>query len=69
MASKTYSLTHNPNNDRGQLFLLKTVCVRGKRFKLDMEIFTLGATDHVPRIYDTKVLLPDNQIPVHTYIL
>jgi len=38
------------NSDRGRLFLLKTVCVRGERFKLDMEIFTLGATDHVPRI-------------------
>jgi hypothetical protein len=68
VASKTYSLTHNPQSDRGRLFLLKTVCVRGERFKLDTEIFTLGAADHVARIYDTKVLLPDNQIPVHTYI-
>lgn len=68
MASKTYSLTHNPKSDRGQLFLLKIVCVRGERFKLDMEIFTLGAADHVPRTYDIKVLLPDNQIHVHTYI-
>ena len=33
-----------------------------------MELFTLGAADHVPRTYDTKVLLPDNQIRVHTYI-
>jgi hypothetical protein len=31
-----------------------------------MEIFALDAADHVPRIYDTKVLLPDNQI--HKYI-
>lgn len=68
MASKPYSLTHNPNGDRCQLFLLKTVCDKGERFKLDMEIFKLGAADYVPRIYDRKVLLPDNQIPVHTYI-
>lgn len=60
MASKTCSLTHNPNSDIDWLFLLITVCVRGERFKLDMEIFTLGAADHVPRIYNTKVLLPDN---------
>ena len=33
-----------------------------------MEILTLGIADHVARIYNTKFLLPDNQIPVHTYI-
>jgi len=68
VASKPYSLTHNPNGDRGRLFLLKTVCDKGERFKLDMEIFKSGAADHVPSIYDRKVLLPDNQIPVRTYI-
>jgi hypothetical protein len=62
---KTYSLTHTLNCDSGLLVPLKTVCVTGERFKLDVEIFTLDVAHHEPRTYDEEILLPDNQIPVH----